>query len=100
MSLPRRQFLQVLTSALASTAILSSESAVQPAAAPTNSAVEKVAGIGCFFFRAHDPAALGRWHLDHLGIALTPTAMDSPVWQTEAGVTIFTPFPETTHYFD
>lgn len=61
--------------------------------------MEKVAGIGGFFFRAQDPAALGRWYLDHLGIALTPTAADSPVWEQEAGETVFSPFPEKTEYF-
>jgi predicted enzyme related to lactoylglutathione lyase len=61
--------------------------------------MEKVAGIGGLFFRAHDPKALGRWYLQHLGIALTPTSLDSPVWQQEAGPTVFSPFPETTKYF-
>lgn len=61
--------------------------------------MEKVAGIGGLFFRAHDPEALGRWYLQHLGIALTPTSNDSPVWQQEAGPTVFSPFPETTKYF-
>ena len=109
MSLPRRQFLQALPCALASTAILTdSEFAAAQSAGPAAqsgsvaaaSQPEKVAGIGGLFFRAHDPAALGRWYLEHLGIALTPTALDSPVWQQEAGPTVFSPFPETTHYFD
>ena len=29
--------------------------------------MEKVAGIGGFFFRAHDPKALGQWYQQHLG---------------------------------
>lgn len=61
--------------------------------------MEKVAGIGGFFFRAHDPAALGRWYEQHLGIALTPTTENGTVWQQEAGPTSFTPFPEKTGYF-
>jgi len=61
--------------------------------------MEKVAGIGGFFFRAHDPDALGRWYLQHLGIALTPSSNDAPVWQQEAGPTVFSPFPETSGYF-
>ena len=32
--------------------------------------MEKVAGIGGFFFRAHDPKALGQWYQQHLGISL------------------------------
>jgi predicted enzyme related to lactoylglutathione lyase len=61
--------------------------------------MEKVAGIGGLFFRAHDPKALGDWYLQHLGIALTPTGEGGTVWQQEAGPTVFSPFPETTKYF-
>ncbi len=61
--------------------------------------MEKVAGIGGLFFRAHDPKALGRWYLEHLGIALTPSKEGDPVWEQEAGPTSFTPFPETSKYF-
>lgn len=32
--------------------------------------MEKVTGIGGLFFRAHDPAALGRWYQEHLGVSL------------------------------
>jgi glyoxylase I family protein len=60
--------------------------------------MEKVAGIGGFFFRAHDPKALGNWYQQHLGIALTPTSEGGTVWQQEAGPTAFTPFPQTTKY--
>ena len=70
-----------------------------PAPAANAVAVEKVTGIGGFFFRAKDPAALGRWYLQNLWIELTPTKEDSPVWKQEAGVTVFSPFPETTKYF-
>ena len=61
--------------------------------------MEKVAGIGGLFFRAHDPKALGPWYQQHLGIALTPTSEGGTVWQQEAGPTVFSPFPETTKYF-
>jgi glyoxylase I family protein len=61
--------------------------------------MEKVAGIGGLFFRAHDPKALANWYLQHLGIDLTPTSASGTVWQQEAGPTSFTPFPETTKYF-
>jgi predicted enzyme related to lactoylglutathione lyase len=60
---------------------------------------EKVTGIGGLFFRAKDPDGLGRWYQQHLGIALTPTNYEDPVWQQEAGPTVFSPFPETTDYF-
>ena len=61
--------------------------------------MEKVAGIGGLFFRAHDPKALGKWYEQHLGISLTPTSEGGTVWRQEAGPTSFTPFPETTKYF-
>ena len=61
--------------------------------------MEKVAGIGGFFFRAHDPAALGRWYQQHLGIALTSTSGNETVWKQEAGPTAFTPFSEKSGYF-
>jgi glyoxylase I family protein len=61
--------------------------------------MEKVAGIGGLFFRAKDPKALGNWYQQHLGISLTPTGEGGTPWQQEAGVTAFTPFPETTKYF-
>jgi glyoxylase I family protein len=61
--------------------------------------MEKVNGIGGFFFRARDPEALGRWYLTHLGITLTPKSYDVEPWRQEAGITIFAPFPEATDYF-
>jgi glyoxylase I family protein len=61
--------------------------------------MEKVAGIGGLFFRAHDPKALANWYQQHLGVSLTPTGEGQTPWQQEAGPTAFTPFPETTKYF-
>ena len=66
---------------------------------PGGMEMEKVAGIGGLFFRAHDPKALGQWYQQHLGISLTPTSEGGSVWQQEAGPTSFSPFPETTKYF-
>jgi len=77
-------------------------SSAPPAAAKHESGgteMERVAGIGGLFFRAHDPKALGNWYLQHLGIALEPTSEGGSVWQQEAGPTVFSPFPETTKYF-
>ena len=61
--------------------------------------MEKVLGIGGLFFRAENPAILGQWYRDHLGIALTPGDYDTLPWQTEAGTTVFAPFPKDTDYF-
>jgi len=61
--------------------------------------MEKVTGIGGLFFRAHDPKALGSWYQQHLGVSLTPSSEGDPVWEQEAGPTVFAPFPETSKYF-
>ena len=117
MSFQRRQLLQILSYTFGSTFILSrnefamaAQNPAQPAspAPPAKAAarqesggtkMEKVAGIGGLFFRAHDPAALGRWYQEHLGISITPTSEGAAVWQQEAGPTVFSPFPETSKYF-
>ena len=61
--------------------------------------MEKVLGIGGLFFRATDAKALARWYRDHLGIALTPSDKDALPWHTEAGTTVFAPFPRDSDYF-
>ena len=116
MSFQRRQLLQVLSYAFGSSFILprnelaiAAQNPAPPASAPPTKAaakdesggtqMEKVAGIGGFFFRAHDPKALRTWYQQHLGIGLDPTTGHESVWQQEAGPTAFTPFPETTKYF-
>ncbi len=117
MGFQRRQLLQILSYAVGSSFILrrnefamAAQNSAQPASpVPPAKAdakhesggaeMEKVAGIGGLFFRAHDPKALGNWYLQHLGIALTPTSEGAPVWDQEAGPTVFSPFPETTKYF-
>jgi predicted enzyme related to lactoylglutathione lyase len=58
--------------------------------------MERVDGIGGFFFTAQDPAALGRWYAEHLGIAEVPTSYDAEVWVQTAGETVFAPFPAWT----
>src|SRR5262245_32984788 len=117
MSLQRRQFLQKLSYTFGSSFILPPNEfaiAAQKPAPPARPAppakaaakdesrgtkMEKVAGIGGLFFRAHDPAALGNWYQQHLGITLTPTSEGATVWQQEAGPTAFSPFPEKSGYF-
>jgi predicted enzyme related to lactoylglutathione lyase len=117
MSFPRRQLLQILSYAFGSSFILpkselamAAQNAAQSAspAPPAKAAakhesrgteMEKVAGIGGLFFRAHDPKGLGNWYQQHLGITLTPTSEGGTVWQQEAGPTAFSPFPEKSGYF-
>jgi glyoxylase I family protein len=61
--------------------------------------METVTGIGGFFFRARDPAALAQWYADNLGVSLTPTSYDHQPWCQQAGPTAFHPFPADTDYF-
>ena len=59
----------------------------------------KATGVGGVFFRARDSGALAKWYRTHLGINIAPTDMTTPPWMTEAGVTVFAPFPMDTDYF-
>ena len=61
--------------------------------------MEKVTGIGGFFFRSSDPAKLAQWYAEHFGISLTPTDYGQQPWTQEAGPTVFQPFPSDTKYF-
>ncbi len=61
--------------------------------------MERVLGIGGFFFRAKDPKALARWYEDNLGILPVPNNYGGQAWRTEAGTTVFAPFPKDTSYF-
>lgn len=51
----------------------------------------KAAGIGGFFFRAHDHAALAKWYEEHLGV--------TECWSQNSGLTVFAPFTRDTGYF-
>ena len=118
MRFQRRQLLRILSFAFGSSCILSrsqlgiaAQTALQPMTSPLRAAaavghgfaggteMEKVTGIGGLFFRAHDPAALGRWYQQHLGVSLTPSSYEESAWQQEAGPTVFAPFAETSDYF-
>jgi len=61
--------------------------------------MQKITGIGGFFFLARDPRALARWYEANFGIDQTPTDYDQPGWQQQAGTTVFAPFPHDTTYF-
>jgi predicted enzyme related to lactoylglutathione lyase len=58
--------------------------------------MERVLGIGGYFFRAKDPEALSAWYETNLGIANMSTGAS---WEQEAGPTAFAPFPADTDYF-
>ena len=57
--------------------------------------MEKVTGIGGFFFRARDGDALAAWYREHLGL----DAGHDQIWQQQAGMTVFAPFKEDSDYF-
>jgi predicted enzyme related to lactoylglutathione lyase len=57
--------------------------------------MERVLGIGGYFVRAADPAALGAWYRDCLGLDTDETG----VWQQAPGPTVFAPFEAGTDYF-
>lgn len=61
--------------------------------------MERVTGIGGFFFRAKDPKKLAQWYQDNLGVTMTPQSYDAPVWRQEGGTTVFEPFKQDTTYF-
>ncbi|MEE9426644.1 MAG: VOC family protein [Paracoccaceae bacterium] len=61
--------------------------------------MQKVNGVGGFFFRAQDPAKLTEWYLEHLGISPVPQDADTKPWMQEAGPTAFAPFAADADYF-
>ncbi|WP_298969951.1 VOC family protein [uncultured Roseobacter sp.] len=61
--------------------------------------MQKITGIGGFFFRSNDPKALSAWYATHFGISEVPQDYETPVWTQEAGPTVFAPFARDTEYF-
>ena len=57
--------------------------------------MERVLGIGGYFMRAADPAALGAWYRDCLGL----DADENGLWRPETGPTVFATFESQTGYF-
>ena len=57
--------------------------------------MERVLGIGGYFLRAADPAALGAWYRDCLGL----DADENGLWRQEPGPTVFATFESGTDYF-
>jgi glyoxylase I family protein len=70
-----------------------------PPATRAEARMERVEGIGGFFFRSSSPKALAQWYSDHLGVTLTPPDYDHEPWQQAAGPTVFEPFPADSEYF-
>lgn len=65
---------------------------------------QKVAGIGGVFFRAKDPARLGAWYRDHLGLPIEGWGGCQFQWRDfknprKTGSTVWSAFKNDTKYF-
>lgn len=58
--------------------------------------MERVTGIGGFFFRAEDPEGLAAWYEAMLGVDRVPQSMEDQPWVQEAGTTAFAPMGRET----
>jgi predicted enzyme related to lactoylglutathione lyase len=84
---------------LAAGAVAAVQASATGAALKGEQQMERVLGIGGFFFRAKDPEALAKWYEENLGVTQVPKDYDAASWQTEAGTTVFAPFKHDTAYF-
>ena len=57
--------------------------------------MEHVLGIGGYFLRAADPAALSAWYRDCLGLEID----EHGLWRPAAGPTVFAAFESGSDYF-
>ncbi len=57
-------------------------------------AMERVRGIGGFFFRSSDPSGLQRWYEERLGVKPAPQSYEEEPWMQEEGATAFAPFEQ------
>jgi glyoxylase I family protein len=62
-----------------------------PARIPRLGLVERVTGIGGFFFRSRDPEALQHWYEEVLGVIAVPRSYDQSCWVQQEGETVFAP---------
>ena len=61
--------------------------------------MERVMGIGGWFFRAKDPKTLAEWYQKNLGVDPVPADYSEKPWLQEAGPTAFAPFPKDSEHF-
>jgi predicted enzyme related to lactoylglutathione lyase len=66
--------------------------------------MKKVTGIGGIFFKCKDPKKMTEWYQNHLGLNTNPYGATFEWYEgtdsTKKGQTQWTPFPETTKYFE
>jgi predicted enzyme related to lactoylglutathione lyase len=68
------------------------------------SIMKKVTGIGGIFFKCKDPKKMTEWYKDNLGLTTNPYGATFEWYEgadnTKKAQTQWTPFPETTKYFE
>jgi len=71
---------------------------------PKTADMKKVTGIGGVFFKCKDPNKVKEWYQKHLGLNTNPYGASFEWYQeqgsTKKSVTQWTPFKETTKYFE
>ena len=60
--------------------------------------MERVTGIGGFFFRTQEPERLAEWYAEHLGVEPPPTSYDTSSWWQRPGPTVFAGMEEGEHF--
>lgn len=60
--------------------------------------MERVTGIGGFFFRSRDPEALADWYFTNLGVRRAPATYAEPTWRQQPGPTVFAPVPAESEH--
>jgi len=61
--------------------------------------MQRVTGIGGWFFRAKNPTATAQWYKKHFGVELVPADYSQKPWSQEAGPTVFAPLPLGREHF-
>jgi len=69
-----------------------------------NNKMKRVTGIGGIFFKCKDPQKITEWYQKHLGLDVNPYGATFEWYEntdsTKKAQTQWTPFPETTTYFE
>jgi predicted enzyme related to lactoylglutathione lyase len=69
-----------------------------------NQNMKRVTGIGGIFFKSKDPKKMTEWYQKHLGLDANPYGATFEWYEsadsTKKAQTQWTPFPETTKYFE
>ncbi len=60
--------------------------------------MQKVTGIGGFFFKSKNPDQLNEWYEKHLGITQSPSSQLSGGWWPDAVPSIYYAEPEDTKF--